>query len=59
MRDSFSLITRHRIVHNNNKTSIASVSSKRIELSGASSRVIEKTHSPGTMERSSTNDQIE
>ena len=44
---------------NNYKTSIAPLSSKRIELSGAPSGGIRKTHSPGKMQYSSTNDQME
>ena len=48
------------VVYNNNyKTSIAPISSKSIELSGAPSTGVGQTHSPGIMESSSTNDQME
>jgi len=40
--------------NNNYKTSIAPISSKIIELSGAPSTGVGKTHSPGTMQSSST-----
>ena len=47
-------------IHNNNnsKTSIAWISTKIIELSGPSSTGVGHTHSPGTMQCSSTNDQM-
>ena len=44
---------------NNHKTSIGPISSKRMELSGAPSGGVGQTHSPGTMQSSSTNDQME
>ena len=40
--------------NNNYKTSIAPISSKRIELSGELSTGVGQTHSPGTMQSSST-----
>ena len=40
--------------NNNYKTSIAPISLKRIELSGAPSTGVGQTHSPGTMQSSST-----
>ena len=44
-------VKRQRLNNNNNyKTSIAPISSKRIELSGAPSGGIGQTHSPGTMQ---------
>ena len=47
-----------RVYNNNNnyKTSIAPISSKRIELSGTPSTEVGQTHSPGTMQGSSTID---
>jgi len=45
--------------NNNCKTSIVPISSKRIELSGSPSIGAGQTHSPGTMQSSSTNDQME
>jgi len=44
---------------NNYKTSIAPISSKRIELSDAPSTGVGQTHSQGTMQSSSTNDWME
>jgi len=44
--------------NNNYKTSIAPISSKRMKLSGAPSTGFGQTHSPGTMQSSSTNDQM-
>jgi len=41
------------------QSSIAPISSKRFELSGAPSTGVGQTHSPGTMQNSSTNDQME
>jgi len=41
-------------INNNYKTSIVPISSKRIELSGAPSTGIGQTHTPGTMQSSST-----
>jgi len=41
-------------VFNNNYKSIAPISSKRIELNGAPSTEVGQTHSPGTMQPSST-----
>jgi len=41
-------------IFNNYKTSIAPISSKRVELSGAPSGGVGQTHSPGTMQSSST-----
>jgi len=46
------------IIINNCKT-IAPISSDRIELSGAASTGVVKTHSPGTMQSSSTNGRME
>ena len=43
---------------NNYNTSIVSISSKRIELSGAPRTRAGQSHSPGTMLSSSTNDQM-
>jgi len=40
--------------NNNDNTSIAPISSKRIELSGAPSGGVGQTHSPGAMQSSST-----
>jgi len=40
--------------NNNYKNSIAPLSSKRIELSGASNTGVGQTHSAGTIQRSST-----
>jgi len=45
--------------NNNKKTSIAPISPRRIELSGAPSTGVGQTHSPSTMQSSSTNDQME
>ena len=45
--------------NNNYKTSIAPISSKKFELSGQPSTGVGQTHSPGTMQSSSTNDQLE
>jgi len=42
------------IIINNYKTSIAPISAKRIELSGAPSGGVGQTHSPDTMQSSST-----
>jgi len=39
---------------NNYKTSVAPISSKTIKLSGIPSAGVEQTHSPGTMQSSST-----
>jgi len=47
------------ILNNNYETSIAPISSKRIEISGAPSTGVGQTHSPGKMQISSTNDQME
>ena len=44
--------------NNNYKTSIAPISSKTIELSDAPSTGVGHTHSPGTMQSSSTNGQM-
>ena len=44
---------------NNYKTSIAPISSKRIELSGTSSTEIGQIRSLGTMQGSATSDQVE
>ena len=44
---------------NNCKISIAPISSKRIELSGAPSTRVGQTHSPSTMLSSSINDKME
>jgi len=43
----------------NYKTSIAPISSKRIELSGTPGTRVGQTHSPGTLQGSSTIDQME
>ena len=53
--------TWHLLYNNNNnfKTSIVPISSKRIELSGGPSTGVGQTHSPGKMQSSSTNDQME
>ena len=45
--------------NNNHKTSIVQISSKRIELRGGPRTGDRRTHSPGTMQSSSTNDQME
>jgi len=47
------------LYNNNYKTSIAPISLKRTELSGAPIKGVGLTHSPGTMQTSSTNDQKE
>jgi len=53
-------IERFCFINNNNyKTSIVPISSKRIQLSGALSTGFGQTHSPGTMQSSSTNGQME
>jgi len=48
-----------RYDNSNYKTSTAPISSKIIELSGAPVTGIGQTHSSGTMQSSSTNDQME
>jgi len=45
--------------NNNYKILIALISLERIELSGAPSTRVGQTHSPGTIQSSSTNDQME
>ena len=45
--------------NNNNKTSIAPIYLKIIELSGAPSTGVGQTYIPDTMQSSSTNDQME
>ena len=45
--------------NNSDKTSIAPISSKRIKLNGAPSTGVGQTHSPCTMQNSSTNDLME
>ena len=53
-RYSLHIKIRFKTNNNNYETSITPISSKRIELSGAPSAGIGKTHSPGTMQSSPT-----